>query len=108
MALIVKELNMPTCCDDCEFCIKDWDYKQGFCSASKHIQWSKLMLIPSDHRHLDCPLIEIPKSVRLIDANRLLIDRMKKTYYHLKNGDTAIPIIDIEHAPTIYEEEEND
>lgn len=39
--------------------------------------------------------------MRLIDADRLLSDRMKSTYYHLPNGDTAIPIIDIEHAPTV-------
>jgi hypothetical protein len=39
--------------------------------------------------------------MRLIDADRLLTDRMKRYYYHLKNGDIAIPIIDIEHAPTI-------
>lgn len=39
--------------------------------------------------------------MRLIDADRLLSDRAKGTYYHLPNGDTAIPIIDIEHAPTV-------
>lgn len=39
--------------------------------------------------------------MRLIDADRLLTDRAKGTYYHLPNGDTAIPIIDIEHAPTV-------
>lgn len=39
--------------------------------------------------------------MRLIDADRLLTDRMKSTYYHLPNGDTAIPIIDIEHAQTV-------
>lgn len=38
---------------------------------------------------------------RLIDSDRLLTDRMKSKYYHLPNGDTAIPIIDIENAPTI-------
>ena len=37
---------------------------------------------------------------RLIDADRLLEDRRMKTYYHLPNGDIAIPVIDIEHAPT--------
>lgn len=42
--------------------------------------------------------------MRLIDADRLLTDRMKRKYYHLPNGDTAIPIIDIEHAPTIEPE----
>lgn len=39
--------------------------------------------------------------MKLIDADRLLTDRMKSKYYHLPNGDTAIPIIDIEDAPTI-------
>lgn len=41
--------------------------------------------------------------MRLIDADALLTDRRKRMYYHLPNGDTAIPIIDIEHAPTIEE-----
>lgn len=42
--------------------------------------------------------------MRLIDADRLLTDRMKSKYYHLPNGDIAIPLIDIEHAPTIEPE----
>lgn len=41
--------------------------------------------------------------MRLIDADALLTDRRKRMYYHLPNGDTAIPVIDIEHAPTIEE-----
>ena len=39
--------------------------------------------------------------MRLIDADKLLTERKKSKYYHLPNGDIAIPIIDIEHAPTI-------
>lgn len=45
--------------------------------------------------------------MRLIDADRLLTDRMKSKYYHLPNGDIAIPLIDIEHAPTIEPERKN-
>ncbi len=41
--------------------------------------------------------------MRLIDADRLLEPKRVETYYHLKNGDIAIPIIDIKHAPTIEE-----
>lgn len=41
----------------------------------------------------------------LIDKTRLLSEKMKKKYYHLTNGDTAIPIIDIEHSTTITEQE---
>jgi hypothetical protein len=36
--------------------------------------------------------------VRLIDADRLL-DRC--IFYHLPNGDLAVPIIDVQHAPTV-------
>ena len=39
--------------------------------------------------------------MRLIDSDRLLSDKMKSKYYHLPNGDVAIPIVDIEHAPTV-------
>ena len=41
---------------------------------------------------------------RLIDADRLLEEHRMNTYYHLPNGDTAVPIIDIQHAPTIEPE----
>ena len=41
--------------------------------------------------------------MRLIDADRLLEERRVHTYYHLPNGDVAVPIIDIEHAPTVGE-----
>ena len=40
---------------------------------------------------------------RLIDADALLTDRRMRMYYHLPNGDIAVPVIDIEHAPTIEE-----
>ena len=39
--------------------------------------------------------------MRLIDADRLLEPRHIGKYYHLPNGDIALPIIDIEHAPTV-------
>lgn len=41
----------------------------------------------------------------LIDKQRILSERMKSKYYHLSNGDIAIPICDIEHAPTITEQD---
>lgn len=42
--------------------------------------------------------------MRTIDANRLLEERRIHTYYHLPNGDIAIPLIDIKNAPTIEPE----
>ena len=41
--------------------------------------------------------------MRLIDADALLTDRRMRMYYHLPNGDIAVPVIDIEHAPIIEE-----
>lgn len=38
---------------------------------------------------------------RLIDADKLTRPEIIKMYYYLPNGDVAIPIIDIEHAPTV-------
>lgn len=39
--------------------------------------------------------------MRAIDADRLLEERRIHTYYHLPNGDIAIPLIDIKNAHTI-------
>lgn len=69
MAVIVKEINMPSNCYNCEFCVTDNDYDLAFCTASTHIQWHHLTLVPHNHCHQDCPLIEIPNGTRLIDGN---------------------------------------
>lgn len=37
---------------------------------------------------------------RYIDADKLLRPEILHLYYHLPNGDIAIPIIDIKNAPT--------
>ena len=42
--------------------------------------------------------------MRLIDADALLTRKMRSKYYHLPNGDIAIPIIDIELAQTVKPE----
>lgn len=103
MAVIVKEINIPSNCDDCEFCIKDWDYDEAFCSASTHIQWRSLMLIPHNHRHLDCPLIEIPNGVRLIDAYRT-----KSNIHGEDKGYITKSMLKewIDVQPVVYEEKE--
>lgn len=40
---------------------------------------------------------------RLIDGDKLIRPEIQPFLYHLENGDTAIPEIDILHAPTIIE-----
>lgn len=87
MAVIVKGLNKPTCCDDCE-----------------------LYDIPCNKRHPDCPLVEIPSGSKLVDANEL-IDKSewygeRATYENpMPDGVEAVSVEDIENATVIYEEE---
>lgn len=86
MAVIVKGLNKPTCCDDCE-----------------------LYDIPCNKRYLDCPLVEIPSGSKLVDANEL-IDKSewygeRATYKNpMPDGVEAVSVEDIENATVIYEE----
>ena len=57
----------------------------------------------------DCPLIEIPKDVKLIDANELL-DKSewygeKATYNNpMPDGEEAVSVKNIERALVIFEE----
>lgn len=98
MSIMIKGMEMPKNCKECPFSDHEaWCLIPG--------DWRERYYMPKDERSKYCPLIELTPHGRLIDADRLLTDRMKSKYYHLPNGDTAIPIIDIEHAPTVIEEE---
>lgn len=57
----------------------------------------------------NCPLAEVKEPHGdLIERDRLLTERMKSKYYHLSNGDVAIPMVDIRRAPTVIERSEDD
>lgn len=100
MSIMIKEMKMPDSCYDCRMRTDSY-----FCSAMP----KEFCGYTDDIKRPDwCPLIELPPHGRLIDADKLLTDRMKSKYYHLPNGDTAIPIIDIEHAPTVLEAEDKE
>ena len=45
---------------------------------------------------------------RLIDGDKLIRPEIQPFLYHLENGDTAIPEIDILHAPTVIEADRGD
>lgn len=100
MSIMIKGMEMPDSCYDCRMRTDSY-----FCSAMP----KEFCGYTDDIKRPDwCPLIELPPHGRLIDADKLLTDRMKSKYYHLPNGDTAIPIIDIEHAPTVLEAEDEE
>ena len=88
-------MEMPTSCGYCPLRHEARDGDECYLGAS---------LTEYQKRPDDCPLVHVPEHGRLVDADRLLSERMKRMYYHLPNGDTAIPIIDVENAPTIIPE----
>ena len=111
MAFIVKGMEMPTCCDMCEFCIQDFDLV-AFCCAS-NIYWINISDVPYDKRHPACPLIEIPKDAKLVDANELL-DKSewygeKATYDNpMPSGEEAVPVECINDAVIINTERDRE
>ena len=91
MGVYIKGMEMPKRCGGCFL-------RVGECKQRIYME---------DRPH-DCPLVHVPPHGRLVDADRLLSEYMKRMYYHLPNGDTAIPIIDVENAPTIIPAEEGE
>jgi hypothetical protein len=95
------DMEMPKSCRDCRFCNGQANTDYGVCA------WCDVDGKARDaYTMQDCPLVHVPPHGRLVDADRLLSEHMKQKYYHLPNGDTAISLIDIEHAPTVLDAEE--
>lgn len=95
MGAYIKGMEMPESCWECRL-----DYDHRYCMVTN----SRIM---ANGTKADwCPLVPVnTPHGRLIDADSLLSERMKSKYYHLKNGDVAVPVIDIEHAPTVIDKE---
>lgn len=98
MGIYLPNMEMPTSCSVCKL------FSEYGCPFIGAVGYA----LTRGERSNDCPLVEVPQHGRLVDGDRLLSERMKRAYYHLPNGDTAIPIIDIEHAPTIIPAEEGE
>lgn len=63
MSVLIKGMEMPTCCCVCP-CFND---EYCYCQTAD----KDLGSIPIDHRHPDCPLVSVPPHGRLIDADAL-------------------------------------
>lgn len=98
MSILIKGMKMPKSCYECTVryaCDAYWEYK------AEHPYDIK-----SNGRMEDCPLVEIPKHGRLIDADKLKADNPR----HM-NADvpyvTEVTVEEIiDEAPTIIEGEE--
>lgn len=90
MSIIIKGLNMPEGCYDCEGELLD-----------KRCPYVDEYYFHKKDRHPNCPLIEIPEGHgRLIDANRLIRELSVIADRPIRSG-----MYIIREAPTILEAE---
>ena len=99
MSILIKGMEKPKECYCCP------------CSTiNMNGRWGKCNLLGRDYAgnphkiYDDCPLVEIPSHGRLIDADRLSIQR--ENYDTYNNYSEAFDMID--NAPTVIEGEEQE
>lgn len=107
MSVIVKGMEMPKNCEECMayVCYRTWSGDPGDCFCGL----TKRDVLNSKKINGWCPLIEIPKDAKLVDANELL-DKSewygeRATYDNpMPNGEEAIPVECINEAVIINTE----
>lgn len=95
MSVLIKGMGMPESCEDCSAQIIDPTGGASGCAVNHSIILRKR----GERRPAECPLVEVPKHGRLIDADALT----GKAYMDGKL--MCVEMDDIEEAPTIIEAE---
>lgn len=93
MSILIKGMEMPKRCADCYISEHD-------CCPLLH-QWCSI-----NSRNKDCPLVEVPKHGRLIDADELTKRWTANGDYPNCIYDGAFVVLTIDTMPTIIEAEE--
>ena len=119
MSILIRDMEMPTSCDKCRFCVNGFtdDAPMYECAVQSYENVSVLVESggkPFDFRPDWCPLIELPPHGQLGDLDELW-DRM---YNYIDNEGAKMPFGDndfmihkdsacelIEDMPTIIEAE---
>lgn len=103
MSILIVGMEMPKTAFNCSVKVNPDERQCIFTGKIFEETYGLLM----QYRCPDCPLAEIPTPHgRLIDADRLTRKEIEHLFYHLPNGDVAVPIIDIQNASTVIESEE--
>ena len=103
MGVYIKDMNMPTSCNDCPMC-----YDMMQCSiADPIINFFKVKkeFDFCAERHPKCPLVPVPPHGRLIDADALEADT---EWDDREDGYISYSKVAIECAPIIIEAEEGE
>ena len=98
MSVLIKGMEMPRSCDECELCTcyvrEDGTEENYRCVITFY------PIHEFDERHEYCPLVEIPPHGRLVDADALEA-QCDDPYW-------CVWLTDIKDAPTIIEAEEEE
>lgn len=106
MSLLIKGMEMPTGCKDCDLLVVAEQIGE-YCPINSYLTWYNLNDV-IDYRPDNCPLVEIPTPHgRLIDADRLIAILKSTTTISQSDYDVFNHILGlIEHQPIIIEAEE--
>lgn len=115
MSVILKDIEIPACCEDCRFRVNesltnvpDWiclinQWPVFYCVKSKESNLYQKRRFKADMQN--CPLIEIPKDADLIDRNELL-DLYSGTELENYNVKFSVVRQNILDTPTVFKEGE--
>lgn len=107
MSVLIKGMEMPTSCDECELCTcyvrEDGTEENYRCVITFY------PIHEFNERHEYCPLIEVPPHGRLIDADALMKDGWVLHKQVIRMGGYAIHEMPLNcpSLPTIIEAEES-
>ena len=111
MSMLIKGMKMPKSCEECRFCDNDamcvilgedlFDHVQAEVSAH-------LRFLPDDWKCDACPLVEIPKHGRLIDADEMELTMNDTVQGNIRGYPYSDTLWDlafcwIDNQPTIIE-----
>lgn len=106
MSILIKGMGMPESCEDCSAQIIDPTGGASGCAVNHSIILRKR----GERRPAECPLVEVPKHGRLIDADELteLCDAMADKCDGIGKSIWGQFRATVEWLPTIIEAEESD
>lgn len=99
MSVILKGMEMPDECMNCEFGVYGFNFSH--CELKDHGRIISQKCIDNGTRPDWCPLVEIPEGARLIDK-RIVKERMVPLDFSAQNW---ISEVDLDLVPTIFEED---
>ena len=111
MSIIIKGMGMPESCEDCSAQIIDPTGGASGCAVNHSIILRKR----GERRPAECPLVEVPKHGRLIDADALRVGMYHEAFEtdsELQRWDSGCWVRyrmfenHMGNAPTIIEAEE--